>query len=211
MSYMRIVYRCVYVLWEFEVKPLEHVQKNGKSVVRTFRIPRGLNNALVREAENRGVSPNALLSMILTRFSEWDRYAEKFGYISITRDALRGILECLDDDKLCCLAEDLGSQEPRDALMFWFKEITVESFLSFLSNISKYCQVGQLEIETKSTNCVFALRHDVGAKWSKYLKCYLSRVLDGLPSVHAEYQETPKSLVVNMKFNRNDRETILQQ
>jgi hypothetical protein len=48
-----------------------------KTVLRTIRIDKNLDDALDKDAEEHGVSENALVSSILAKYIEWDRYAEK--------------------------------------------------------------------------------------------------------------------------------------
>lgn len=48
-----------------------------KTVLRTIRIDKNLDDALDKDAKEHGVSENALISSILAKYIEWDRYAEK--------------------------------------------------------------------------------------------------------------------------------------
>ena len=40
---------------------------------------------------------NSLMTAMITKYTEWHRHAEKFGFVSLTRDGLRLILEAVDD------------------------------------------------------------------------------------------------------------------
>ena len=41
--------------------------------------------------------------MLLKKYVEWDKYADRFGYVTLTRESLRRILQATDDNKLIVL------------------------------------------------------------------------------------------------------------
>ena len=75
------------------------------------------------------MSVNSLITTMITKYAEWDRYAEKFGFVSLTYDSLKLILETSDDNKITQIGKDLSERTIREFLMFWFKRIDIESFL----------------------------------------------------------------------------------
>ena len=75
------------------------------------------------------MSVNSLITTMITKYAEWDRYAEKFGFVSLTYDSLKLILETSDDNKITQIGKDLSERTIREFLMFWFKRIGIESFL----------------------------------------------------------------------------------
>jgi hypothetical protein len=65
--------------------------------LRTIRLARDLDNLLQKDAKSKRISTNSLLTSIVVKYAEWDRYAEKFGLVSLTQAASRSILEAIDD------------------------------------------------------------------------------------------------------------------
>ena len=53
-----------------------------QTVMRSVRISRELDDVLRRDAESRGISFSSLVSEIFTKYSEWDRLANKFGVVT---------------------------------------------------------------------------------------------------------------------------------
>jgi hypothetical protein len=47
-----------------------------KTVLKTMRIPNYINTLLEKDADSKGVSVNTLISMIMTKYAEWDRYID---------------------------------------------------------------------------------------------------------------------------------------
>ena len=64
-------------------------REKKKTILRTIRIDKDLDYALDKDANEHGVSENALISSILAKYVEWDRYAEKFGRVSLPHEALK--------------------------------------------------------------------------------------------------------------------------
>jgi hypothetical protein len=52
-----------------------------KTLLRTIRITHELEDILQRDAKFKRISVNALISSIMTKYAEWDRYRERFDAI----------------------------------------------------------------------------------------------------------------------------------
>jgi hypothetical protein len=79
---------------------LKKESDSRKTVLKTMRIPNYINTLLEKDADSKGISVNALISMIMTKYTEWDRYIERFGGITIKPQALKEILEEVNEDRL---------------------------------------------------------------------------------------------------------------
>ena len=73
-------------------------KENKKSALRTIRLSKGLDELLQKDANARRISIGALISAILTKYSEWDRYMEKFDMITLRQEAISAILEATEDE-----------------------------------------------------------------------------------------------------------------
>jgi hypothetical protein len=71
-----------------------------KTVLRTIRISKELDEALQKDARKEGLALNSLLSMALAKHVEFERFAQEFRIISVSRELFRVILESIDDKKL---------------------------------------------------------------------------------------------------------------
>jgi hypothetical protein len=136
-----------------------------------------LNTALEEEAESRGLTQNALVSMIFTKYRDWDRFAEKFGYVSITHETLKFLLNCVDMERLVSAAQESGAQVPKEVVMFWFKKMDTSNFLAYLENICRYAGQAKYQCHVSDGNYIITLRHEFGMKWSYWLKYSLDAAL----------------------------------
>ena len=98
------------------------VRENKKTVLRTIRLSKGLDELLQKDANSKRITVGALISTILTKYSQWDRYTEKFDMITLRQETIRAILEATEDDALIRKAREIGAKIPKEFLMFWFKK-----------------------------------------------------------------------------------------
>jgi hypothetical protein len=98
------------------------VRENKKTVLRTIRLSKGLDELLQKDAKSKRITVGAMISAILTKYSQWDRYTEKFDMITLRQETIRAILEATEDDALIRKAREIGAKIPKEFLMFWFKK-----------------------------------------------------------------------------------------
>lgn len=144
-----------------------------KMVLRTIRLPKDIDDALEQDADENGVSANSLINKILKKYVEWDRHADKFGFVSIGVETFRSILNEVEDKNLESIAITAGDTLPKSQVLFWFKKISLETILKTFSLLGKYSGVFVTEIDFKEGDCVLTLRHQLGQKWSVFLRCLL--------------------------------------
>jgi hypothetical protein len=145
------------------------------TTLRTIRLARDLDNLLQKDAKSKGISTNSLLTSMIVKYAEWDRYAEKFGLVSLTRAGSRSILEAIDDNKLSQIGKDLGKTEFKGFLMLWFKKIDVEKVLEGCSLWCKYGGIAEYDLETDGRNFTITLHHEIGEKWSNLIGHLISQ------------------------------------
>jgi hypothetical protein len=149
------------------------MQTSKKTRLRTFRIEEHLDSILQKDAKSKGISVNSLLSLILTKYAEWDRYIEKFGTITVKRDSFKMMLSAINDDKVTDISQELGDMVPSQFVLFWFKKNTLENYLKYISLICKHGGFAQYEIEQDGGEYTITLIHELGDKWSNFLATWM--------------------------------------
>ncbi|MEE8198507.1 MAG: hypothetical protein V3R48_02220 [Thermoplasmata archaeon] len=160
--------------------------RTKKSKVRSIRITEELDDLLRQDAKDSGATVNALISSILRKYAEWDRYAERFGYMTISRDAFRALLEAIEDEKLVEIAKDLSPSLAREVALHWFKQVTLNTFLGFLKASSRYTQLGDYQVERSAARDTLAIHHDLGPKWSLLLSRAIARAIESIANISAK-------------------------
>ncbi|HUK49986.1 MAG TPA: hypothetical protein VLV18_03025 [Terriglobales bacterium] len=170
-------------------------ERKSSTILRTFRLPRELNTSLEVEARNRGLSVNALVSSLISKFDNWDRFADRLPFISTTDELFKTFLSEVDDEKIVSMAETVGPRVVREAMIFWSKETSVDSFVKYLNNRCRYAGYGNFEYEKKGTTHVMALQHSLGSKWSLFLHHVMDNVLRKSLGIVAHFDVSESSVM----------------
>jgi hypothetical protein len=172
--------------------------KQKRSVIRTVRITKELYEILAEDAKFKRTSLNSLISSILTKYAEWDRYAEKLGHVSIPTTLLRALLDLItDEDALAKLADRLGSELASETSLFWFKKVNLETLLRFQSLVCKYAKVGEIEIEDEGLGVTFCVYHALGKKGSIWFEHYFDKLIRTHLKVIPQIKTTGNSVIVS--------------
>lgn len=157
-----------------------------KTVLRTVRMTEELDELLQRDAQDKRISVNSLVATILSKYSEWDRFAERFGFVSVPKETLSSILETGSEEAAIQAGKALGAHIPSEISQFWMKRLDIESFLAVTALFSRYGGAGQYEVKTEGRNHVITAHHTMGQRWSAYLSQVLAeglRTLGATPKV----------------------------
>lgn len=170
-----------------------------KTALRSFRISQEADEVLQREAAARGLSVNALVSQIFQKFVEWDRFAERYGFVSIQRDGFQAMHEAMGEDKLLQMAREIGSRNPREASLFWFKRVDLEAFLAWLSLQCKYAKIAEYEMERVGKKHSITLHHALGERYSLFLGTWCDQALRTIAHVNPKFETTKNSVVISFE------------
>jgi len=174
------------------------VRENKKTVLRTIRLTKGLDELLNKDANSKRITVGALVSTILTKYSQWDRYTEKFDMITFRQETLRAILEATDDEALIRKAREIGAKIPREFLMFWFKKTDLESYLQYLELLCNYGGFARYELESNIQMHVITLLHNMGEKWSLFLKYVMEEGIMSTIGILPRFEVNKGSLVIKI-------------
>ncbi len=151
---------------------------------------------LEKEAKEKGISVNTLVSLIMQKYAEWDRFIEKYPFVTVTRDGFKTLLDAVDEEKLVKIGQDLGSRLPKDFQSFWFKKLTAETFLAHQRLYAKYARTAAVEYEVQGRGYVETVHHELGMNWSSVQKIYVSTALRTLFGIVPQIDITPNSIVI---------------
>ncbi len=174
-------------------------KKKRKTILRTVRISEEVDQLLQKTALEKQVSLNTLISNVLIQYIDWGRFTDKFGIVSIQREILRSMIEALNDEQLENIARKLGSTLPKEAMIFWFKQVNASSFLSAVSNIFRYGKIAELEEEfDEKGKHILVARHELGKKGSKFLSIFIEEAAKSAIGTPPEIETTENSLMIKL-------------
>ena len=174
-----------------------------KTVLRSIRISQELDELLQKDAKNKRISVNALISTMMTKYAEWDRFADKFGYVTLTSETFKTILEITDEKKLSELAKVIGARLPKEVMLFWFKKTDIEAFLSYVDLYGKYSGLFQYELDKEGDRYTITAHHELGENWSTFLKIFIGEAMKDTLGIIPEFEVSKSSIVARFSERPN--------
>jgi hypothetical protein len=138
------------------------------------------------DAERGGISTNALVNNILTRYAEWDRVANEIGFVSLAPNMIHALLEC-STVELMSKAGALIAQTScfKDLSLHYFQEYDPQTFLRLALLLQKYGNNYKVQGERNDEGGTdLSFYHDFGKKWSNLIGTLLHNELKRLELEH---------------------------
>ena len=157
-----------------------------KSVVRSIRISKALDEVIRQDAEEAGLTVNSMISSILTRYAEWDRFAEPFGFVTLAREGFRALLNEIEEDRLVAIAENFAPSLARDLALHFFKRVDFDTFFRFLLAQLRYGHLAEYQVETGEQADTLTLHHELGRRWSLLLAEGIGHSFESIAKISPE-------------------------
>ncbi len=163
--------------------------KRSRTVLKSFRIPKEIDEVLVSDAKEEGRTVTELHNSLLSKYTEFDRLAKKFGFVTVSKQTFGAILDALPEEKIRELAISQSSRIEELAL-FWFKKKDLGAFMGVMDIFSRYMRMSEYTTSRTDSELIITLRTDLGKKAPLFTSVYLERGITRLLGV------TPKVEVV---------------
>jgi len=140
---------------------------NSNSTNISSRIDLETYNSLVRDAEFRGISINALINRIIKRHLMWDRFAEEIGLVSLTKRSLKKIFRAMDDATIKKIAREVGGTIPQELIYLSYDKF---DFVNLMKTIEiSDSRFGKVECNVNGSTYRINLIHNVCENFSDFL------------------------------------------
>ena len=167
----------------------------ANSTTRSFRVDMELSRVLDEESERMGVSVNALVNMILKRYSEFTRFLSKIDLVVVNRELLKSLFDSYPDEDIYGLGVSAGEIIPRDTILFWKKTLNFETVLEYIEKIiCRYGFLGTYDETNQNENRIIVIRHRLGKKGSQFLHGYLKATLKNTLNLDSTFELTESSV-----------------
>ena len=150
---------------------------SSKTILRSVRFSDELDRLLKADAKKKGISVNALISEIFTKYAEWDRFAQRFPMISISRQGFRSLMDSLDNERLNEYAAEAGSRNAPEIALFWFRKLDTTAFFQLVHILSKYGNTFEYEHSVGQSVHILAIHHELGSRYSEFLAHYFDAAI----------------------------------
>ena len=173
--------------------------KSKRSISLSVRLTPELHDVLKEEAEKQSITISALITNILTKYSEWDRSVERFGFVTIGQHSFKTIFDSVSEERLD-QAATAGGEHMKDYIQFWRSKPSIEDFLRALQIWSKHGGIAQFELkkdvcEGAAREYTITLYHDFGDKWSRYQKKLVESALGSMFNITPKIEEISENSI----------------
>lgn len=134
----------------------------------TFRLDSNILNKLHREADQKDISVNTLVSHIIRRHIDWHSNAAKAGFVTVRRGLLISLINRLPQKEISTIAEHIAKNETKDFVLLLRNEYNVESALDVIETWIKISDYPYRH-EVNYTQHSYVIQHDMGKNWSLYM------------------------------------------
>jgi hypothetical protein len=150
------------------IEKKEEKQQQHQSESITFRLDAIILNKLHREAEQKDISVNTLVSHIIRRHIDWHSNAAKAGFVTVRRGLLSNLINRLPEKEISSIAEYIAKNETKDFVLLLRNEYNIESALDVIETWIKISG-HPYRHEVNYTRHSYVIQHDMGRNWSLYM------------------------------------------
>lgn len=154
-------------------------RERRKTATRTIRLDEEQEKALIKEAERRGFSVNALIGNIFNRYLASVRFQDSAGMVTFSSDTFNEFISRLDNEQIQEIGEASGRRHVKSSLMQRGMRVNYENVVWYITQIlGEYNGWFRCDRNTVEGLDSFHLTHKMGYKWSVFLESYLSVSFD---------------------------------
>lgn len=172
--------------------------KKKRTSVMSFRLDEDIVDALRQEADEEEISLNVLANHIFRRYVEWERDAQKAGFIPITRQLLMALINELDDKRIEELVRKTGKDVVKEQILYMESNYDLDSFIKWLESRNRISGFAQKHVINGKIH-EFIIQHDLNMKWSLYMKTLFELILDDVYKKKVDFELTPATVVFKIE------------
>ena len=123
---------------------------------------------LRREAEQKDISVNTLVSHLIRRHIDWHSNAAKAGFVNVRRGLLIDLINRLPEKEISLIAKYTAKKETKDFVLLLRSEYNIESALDVIETWIKISG-HPYRHEVSYNRHSYVIQHDMGMNWSLYM------------------------------------------
>jgi hypothetical protein len=162
----------------------------------TFRLDSSTLAKMRKEADEKEVSVNTLVSQIMRNHVDWHSIAPRAGFISVRRPLVTALLDKHSDEEIKSLAGHIGKTSNRDYLLLLRNKVSLESAIDFFESWLRACGFAYRHETTNAFRHSYFIQHDMGRKWSIYLAVLYQHLFEECKAANFESDARENSLTI---------------
>ena len=177
-----------------------------ESTIRTFRLSAELDDVLKEEAERQAISVSALLNQIVQRYSEAERYFNRYDALTLEKNTFISFIKDLSDENVVEIGDLAGSRSLQNGLRIRGLSSNTETVRFIVEHVyGRYSGWFKANFYEKNNQTVYHLRHELGEKWSLFISHYMIKMFDSLLDTDIITEVKEDSVTIFIPNKRNSR------
>lgn len=169
-----------------------------KTVMRNVRISADLDAILHAEAAANNQTVSALLMSILTKYAEFDRFAQKFGFVTVPRSNYARTLDAMDEETYM-KASSQATSTFIEMVRFWHNRADAEAICEFAEKLGKYAGTTQCRVHRSSGEYTVIFQHELGPKFSHIIKRTYEGAIRTVVGNEPKIETTDNSVLIKFR------------
>ena len=170
---------------------------NSKTVTKTFRLPSALVDTMSSDAEKNNKTLTGMIVDVLTHYARFDRFAEKFGFVTMSRGLLKELVDSLPEERIREIAES-QSEVIAEMVEFWHENRDMESLLDIVDIYSRYMRRFEYTAARDGHETVVTLRSDLGRKFSVFMGAFWAKGINRVLGVDPKVEVTKNQVTLRI-------------
>ncbi len=163
----------------------------------TIRIDSTLLEELKKIADNTRISPNSLVTKVISEYVDWHSFANDIGEGYFNKKLIAQLIEQVPNESLNKLAKHFAENELREILLVIKKENSVAAFITALESWLRASSFSyRSEINEDFTKLV--INFNMGKKWAEFCEEVYLTLLHQLTADKIETQVVDCTLVLTI-------------
>ncbi len=188
-------------------KPPQHLQKKAKTRSITYRLPEKIVDELETEAMQKNISHNVLVKQILEKYLQWDKFANKIGFIPVPSGILHALGDELDGKNIDQIIKVVHPIIKNTVLYMKGGY----DLLRCIETLEDYMRASGMKSDHRIEGELhhFIIQHDLGLKWSVFTEQLLSEIFRSfIPEKNLKFQTTESKVIATVPLGSDFSEHV---
>jgi hypothetical protein len=178
-------------------KSSPNLKKKPKTRSITYRLPEKIVDELETEAMQKNISHNVLVKQILEKYLQWDKFANKIGFIPVPNGILQALGDELDGKNIDAIIK-VVHPIIKNTVMYMKGGYDL---MRCIETLEDYMRAAGMKSDHRIEGNLhhFIIQHDLGLKWSVFTEQLLSEIFRGfMPDKNIKFQTTESTVIATI-------------
>jgi hypothetical protein len=178
-------------------KPSQRLKKKPKTRSITYRLPEKIVDELESEAMQKNISQNVLVKQILEKYIQWDKFADKIGFIPVPNGILNALGDELDGKNIDAIIK-VVLPIIKNSVMYMKGGYDL---MRCIETLEDYMRAAGMKSDHRVEGGLhhFIIQHDLGLKWSVFTEQLLTEIFRGfMPDKNIKFQTTESTVIATI-------------